>query len=538
MNQFDINNIDKMKDKDWKRISRNENLSEYFIEKYWNKLNHDDICRFSRLSNDFLEKHFNDLNLLKIASNQVLSEVFIEKHFDILDNKIIIINQKLSENFIEKHFKILKENINLILEYHRVSIKFIKKHEKFIDKIDVLKFQPLSENDFYLYKTVFWKAGFIKYQIMKEEFIEKNIDDINLKLIIKYQILSDKFIIKLNDELNWDDLSFYQPLSENIIRKFKDKINFKTLLQKQRLSTELKKEIGIEVVKTFDFNNLNDIDEFLKDNKVSEEFIENNCKEFSKDKFTEMIFYQDVSEKFIENNLDKINFGHLMYRIKFSEDFLERNKLKIIKNNEFGNEFMNLSMSQKLSENFIEKHKDNLKFIWFAKYQELSEEFIIKYWDKLNKKDVLENQELSEEFIIKHIDEIEYESIVKLFENGVYTNELKLKVLKKNIYLYDKIGKLDSMILFSINIMYKELFSFIESNTNILKNNKELQKELQIIKRYSLKLKEKDNNKMINKINKLSLEEMNEYFTRKIIVKNKIKDESNKNDIEEYGIIF
>jgi hypothetical protein len=90
------------------------------------------------------------------------------------------------------------------------------------------------------------------------------------------------------------------------------------------------------------------------------------------------------------HNLDLMNN-------KYSEKELEENV------NSFNiNDWYFISCCQKLSEEFIEKHLDQVYWHLISEYQTLSEEFIEKHFDKLHRDAISIFQKLSEEFIRKH----------------------------------------------------------------------------------------------------------------------------------------
>ena len=91
-------------------IIRNQKLSEYFIEKYYDKLYLSFILKFQKVSEHFLERHWSDIitededdNYIEdMVINQKLSESFIMKHYDEIGWNNILQYQQLSESFIQK----------------------------------------------------------------------------------------------------------------------------------------------------------------------------------------------------------------------------------------------------------------------------------------------------------------------------------------------------------------------------------------------------------------------------------------------------
>ena len=70
--------------------------------------------------------------------------------------------------------------------------------------------------------------------------------------------------------------------------------------------------------------------------------------------------------------------------------------------------WMKISGYQKLSEEFIERHKDKVDWIRISIFQKLSEEFIERHQDKVNWKLISGNQKLSEDFIERHQDKVDW----------------------------------------------------------------------------------------------------------------------------------
>src|SRR3972149_3563536 len=93
-----------------------------------------------------------------------------------------------------------------------------------------------------------------------------------------------------------------------------------------------------------------------------------------------------------------------------------------------------ISQNQKLSEQFIEKFQDKVKWYGISLYQKLSEQFIEKFQDKADWYWISKYQKLSEQFIEKFQDKIsiDYET------NWLYwTIDQKLSYIKENNVPYE-----------------------------------------------------------------------------------------------------
>ena len=107
---------------------------------------------------------------------------------------------------------------------------------------------------------------------------------------------------------------------------------------------------------------------------------------------------------------------------KLSEAFIEKHKDEV--------DWYYISIYQKLSEAFIEKHKDEVYWNYISRYQKLSEEFIEKHKDKVYWRCIYQYQKLSEEFIEKHKDKVD----TKIQKRKHAEKSLKQK--RKEVRLY------------------------------------------------------------------------------------------------------
>ena len=105
-----------------------------------------------------------------------------------------------------------------------------------------------------------------------------------------------------------------------------------------------------------------------------------------------------MSEDFIEKNKNEVDWHYIsMYR-KLSEEFIEKYQDKV--------DWYYISIYQKLSEEFMEKYQDKVDWTYISKYQKLSEDFIEKYQDSLDWTYILMYQKLSEEFIERNLHDL------------------------------------------------------------------------------------------------------------------------------------
>jgi hypothetical protein len=129
-----------------------------------------------------------------------------------------------------------------------------------------------------------------------------------------------------------------------------------------------------------------------------EKFFDENINkyEFDWDIFSK---HQKLSESFIDKHKDKVDWYYISIYQKLSEEFIEKYGYKM--------NWRYISQYQTLSEPFIEKHYDKVDWDYISKYQTLSEELIEKYKDKVNWVSISRVQKLSESFIEKYSNKVD-----------------------------------------------------------------------------------------------------------------------------------
>jgi len=131
-------------------------------------------------------------------------------------------------------------------------------------------------------------------------------------------------------------------------------------------------------------------------------------------------------------NSKNINWLDVSIFNKLSEDFIEKYKDKI--------SWGYISAYQKLSENFIEKYKDKVDWSQISEYQKLSEDFIKKFKDKVDWYHISKFQKLSENFIVKYKDYV-YWSLISQYQklSSFFIKKYKLNVPENNtLYMTKK----------------------------------------------------------------------------------------------------
>ena len=129
---------------------------------------------------------------------KIVDSSFFENESDILWN----IAQHVNLFYIEGVNRILSEFQELAI-VHNIDKYLVPK--EFIEKWNFV------DEDY-------WE-DICKYQILSEDFIEKNKNFIDWNLISKFQTLSESFIEKYKHSLKWDYIVQMQTLSEPFIEK-------------------------------------------------------------------------------------------------------------------------------------------------------------------------------------------------------------------------------------------------------------------------------------------------------------------------------
>ena len=142
----------------------------------------------------------------------------------------------------------------------------------------------------------------------------------------------------------------------------------------------------------------------IEEIKDIEKFFEENKDNFKAD-LDYISIHQKLSEEFIDKYKDKVKWHYISAYQTLSEEFIEKHYDKVNWNI--------ISRYQTLSEDFIDKYNDKVDWDFISRYKKLSEEFIEKHNDKVKWECISEHQTLSEEFIEKHYDKVNWGSILK-----------------------------------------------------------------------------------------------------------------------------
>lgn len=346
-------------------------LTEEFIERHtYIPMNY--IAEFQRLSRKFIEKHQLCLPRHKLIINPAadfpleklsrmewkaaimrrsLEESSLRKLYDegILFVLDILKEQKCSVEFIMymidnprqmEYIKSVGHHNYMIVSVRRaicnqkINKSFIQKYHKYINIVDVLSHQEVSEQflnelDKGMVKHYFGK----KIKNISESFIKRRVHYVNWPAISEHYPLNLEFVKKYEQYLYlefvfcrgdlstevfeflvdrikyakyklplWTAISKYQNLSDNFIEKHKENINFEVAIYN----------------KNIDENTISKFDQFHRYLKTdtgsyavryySEAFIRRHKKYINWDGLS---MHQPLSRKFIDANINRINFTNM-----------------------------------------------------------------------------------------------------------------------------------------------------------------------------------------------------------------------------------
>lgn len=196
-------------DVDWNLISKFQNLSIFFIDKYKTKLNWRFLSEFQYLPIDYIDImkdkiHFESLGK-NIAIIKLIDDKFIEKFKDQNIWDCLIWSENVSN-------EMLLSNLNKLNESQIQDLLEVKKLDKDI-LVDILEKYSYVE-DIYDY--------LIEGQDLSEDFIKDNLDKFSKKLLVMNQNLSYEFLYKIRKDFSLEDLSLNENLNEELIEDILD----------------------------------------------------------------------------------------------------------------------------------------------------------------------------------------------------------------------------------------------------------------------------------------------------------------------------
>lgn len=212
-------------------------------------------------------------------------------------------------------------------------------------------------------------------QKLGERFITEFKDLVSWMEISKSPFISEKFIEQNKDKLNREGICCSRILSEEFILNNMEFISWEYTLSKQKIS----EKILIEIMDYFISNKENkDYTSawcvISAEQELSERLIEKYRDYLD---FDLISYHQVLSESFILRNFDKLNKDYIVEKQKLSESLIRRYWKEL--------NWSLIPSFQEMSENLISDFADIIED-WFNVFvkQKLSEEFKYRFRDKLN----------------------------------------------------------------------------------------------------------------------------------------------------------
>lgn len=446
LRNLNIYNVDKFFEViDWDTFSNNS-LNFAIVNKYKNHINWNIYSR--HIKNRFIHKFENYIVWSELSIFHMYN-CFIEKNYDkpwnwydILKQKVISINclikitnflteseinmlcekQIINDSYIDLYHE--KINWNIVCKYQKLNINIIKKYINFINWDIISEYQHLSYGmittfDDYLNWTIILN---IRKNIDKC-LIEKYHDKISWNNILCLDNVPEKILILYKNIIDWDKFNYEIPLSNQTINKIYDKLNIEKIIQYndvdidtfiilKQFSDSNNYEINWKIYYMnnnyiLDEKNILFFIEFLnwitifEKQKLSSNIIDSYCDKFQKNEWIYMIKNDMLNIEELKKYSNKyIDFETIFNNAKLESDEL-LTMLELANTNEINmiNIYDIICEKQKLTENFIDMHSNEIKWNKIWKYQGLSIDFIRKYIHKVVWKDICKYQKLDEQFI-------------------------------------------------------------------------------------------------------------------------------------------
>jgi hypothetical protein len=314
---------------------------------------------------------YEKINNMMLCNHQIPIN-YLEKYYNKLDHDILFKFQNLPEEFVEKHVLLPNKNINL------TNKKYDKEYEEEYKKIcNVYKYQQLDENilEKYMDLTKHFSKEIIENQDLSNNFIEKHLYpkgiQLDENLIIKNQILSEDIITNNISRRNIHDILTHQKLTENVIDKIinnndlYDDYTKNLIIMTQELSEDFIKKNYNKFKYSFDFlmhyQNFSEkfIDWYLQENakekdsySASFEFIKDNIKNQTR---INILKYQKLSKDFILQHsdlfkdVDDYHYEYIKTNWKYFEITDKITKLKQDDYDYIKNNWKNFEISEKIN---------------------------------------------------------------------------------------------------------------------------------------------------------------------------------------------
>lgn len=192
-----------------------------------------------KLSEEFIEKYIvtTDKYWEEISRFQNLSESFMDKYKDKLNWDMMMISQAMSEEFIISHIDYINWKSLSIYKRDYLSADFLLKYK---DKVhwDIIsdKYKYFSNEDLEkLHDLILWDTYINKHYIL-EEIIDKYFDYFtDMGNLLYRRKLSEDFLIKHQEKLGWDNISQFATLNSKFLTKYKYFVNWDLVIINNRV---------------------------------------------------------------------------------------------------------------------------------------------------------------------------------------------------------------------------------------------------------------------------------------------------------------
>lgn len=222
-----------------------------------------------------------------------------------------------------------------LIDYNTVSEDFI---ENFISKEHLAVWKKIS-----------------KKENLSMKFIKQNIELLNTRLLMENQVISENFIISNYKIFNWFFISKHQKITKKIADRFKNRIDWK-VLSKWGCPTE----------------------EVIRENEGKIDFYSLS---------TNMNGELQLSAEFYKDYKQKLNWPKVCFHHKLTGDVINDNWDRLNKRI--------LMLKQRIPEEILEKHSEEIDWEFVSGFQEMDWSFIEKNISKLNIHLLLKNDNLN-----------------------------------------------------------------------------------------------------------------------------------------------
>ena len=359
----------------WAVASQHLRLSESVIEAVADKVDWEYISVFQNLSEDFMRRHQKDISWPAVSAYQRFSAAFFHEFQDKMEFAAVQARDDLPE---EIHFtdELVGKNPNKVdwdlistKQAADISIDLAIRFKVKITWSDFLRARSgagLSISEEELEKC--FSAGvfqdydeeFFMYCRIHVSFLRRHKRELVWQNVFPYQEFSEAEIEEFADDLEvrydgmWLDITEHQVLSEAFMRKHKDEVVWVCASLHQKLTDTL----------VDDFSGMLDWVQVSRNR-------------------------EGLSEGIMRKYADRLDWEYLCQYQVLSERLIEDFAYKLTPVG-----WRQVSLKQKLSEHFMEKHQDELDWEAISEKQTFSVWFARRFWDRLDVEKLRERNDL------------------------------------------------------------------------------------------------------------------------------------------------